>query len=227
LAKVAGALYLTIFVCGLFSEVVVRSTLFEPGDGAATVSNLLSSPALFRIGLLADLTMVACDVAIGVVVYRLLAIISPTVSMVAAAFRLAQAAVLGAGLVHYVMALQLLHGDGLLGGFDESQRDTLVLQRLEAHRFAYLIALVFFAVHLALLAWLVARSGFLPRVGAVLLAAGAVGYLVDSLMFFTVRDYGGSWSPLVLAPAVVAEFAVIGWLLLRGPDQAKWEAANL
>lgn len=224
LARIAGVLYLVIFVFGLFSEVIVRSSLIEVGDAAATAQNLLDAPGLFRIGFLTDLTMVAADVATAVLIYVLLAPVNRTISLAAAAFRLIQAAILGANLLNHLMAIQLIQGDGLLGGYTTQQRNSLVLQSLEAHRFGYLIALVFFAVHLTLLAWLIHRSGYLPRWLGWLLGVAAVGYLIDSVWFFVSPSYDGAFSPAVLAPAVVAELALLLWLLVRGIDTDRWEA---
>ena len=222
-ARVAGGLYLVIFVCGLFSEIAVRSSILELGDPTATVQNLLDAPGLFRIGFLTDLTMVVADVATAVLIYVLLAPVNRTVSLAAAAFRLVQSAILGANLLNHLMAIQLLEGDGLLGGFTTQQRDSLVLQSLETHRFGYFIALVFFAVHLALLAWLIHRSGYLPRWLGWLLGAAAAGYLIDSAWFFVVPGYDGAFSPLVLAPALIAELSLLLWLLVRGIDTDRWE----
>ena len=42
--------------------------------------------------------------------------------------------------------------------------------------------------------------------------------------FFLVFGYGGAASAAVLAPALVAELAVLLWLLLRGVDAERWEA---
>lgn len=218
LARIAGGLYLVIFVFGLFSEVIVRSSVIELGDPATTTQNLLDASGLFRLGFLTDLTMVVADVATAVLIYVLLAPVNRTVSLAAAAFRLVQSAVLGANLLHHLMAVQLLEGDGLLGGYTTEQRDSLVLQSLEAHRFGYFIALVFFAVHLVLLGWLIHRSGYLPRWLGWLLGAAAAGYLVDSLWFFVSPGYDGAFSPLVLAPALVAELSLLLWLLVRGVD---------
>jgi hypothetical protein len=224
MARLAGGLYLVIFVCGLFSEVVVRSSIIELGDPTTTTQNLLDATGLFRLGFLTDLAMVVADVATAVLIYVLLAPVNRTVSLAAAAFRLIQSAVLGANLLNHLMAVQLLEGEGLLHGYTTEQRDSLVLQSLEAHRFGYFIALVFFAVHLVLLGWLVHRSGYLPRWLGWLLGTAAAGYLIDSLWFFVSPGYDGAFSPLVLAPALVAELSLLLWLVTRGVEPRGWEA---
>ncbi len=48
-----------------------------------------------------------------------------------------------------------------------------------------------------------------------LLLAGA-GYLIDTFSFFTIPGYDGGASPIVLAPALIAEVWFAVWLLTRG-----------
>jgi hypothetical protein len=50
----------------------------------------------------------------------------------------------------------------------------------------------------------------------VLLVLAGTGYLVDTFSFFLIPGYDGSASPIVLAPALVAEIWFALWLLTRG-----------
>ena len=222
IARTAGVLYLAIFVLGLFAELGVRAQLVEVGDAAATARNILDSQGLFRAGFVADLMVVLADAAVAVLFYVLLRPVSVVLALAAAGFRLVQTAVLAANLLNQFMALQLLTGDGY-GALRRDELQTLAYSHMDAHRYGYLIALVFFALHLAVLGYLVYRSTYFPRALGVLLALAAVGYLADSLTYFLVEGYEGALSPVVLAPAVVAELAMILWLLLRGVDVRRWQ----
>ena len=71
-ARVAGVLYLIIIMCGIFAEFFVRSSLIVPGDATATANNIMASESLFRAGIVADLIMILCDVALALVFYVLL-----------------------------------------------------------------------------------------------------------------------------------------------------------
>ena len=130
--------------------------------------------------------------------------------------------VLGHHLLNHFAALLLLSDDGYLNAFSDEQRDALVLLSLEAHSYGYLIALVFFGVHVAVLGYLFVRSTYFPTFLGVLLGLAAVGYLADSLSFFLVPGYGGAFSPIALAPVFVAEMSVIGRLLVKGVDTRAW-----
>jgi hypothetical protein len=224
-ARTAGVLYLVIFALGLFSELLVRARLIESGDAATTAENILGSESLFRIGFAADLTVFLADAAVAVLLYVLLRPVSTTLALVAAAFRLVQTAILGLNLLNHYMALQILTGDAY-AGLGRDEREVLAFSYLDAHTYGYLIGLVFFGLHLAVIGYLVFRSGYLPRFLGVLLALASVGYVVDSFSFFLVAGYDGALSPIVLAPAVVAELATILWLIRKGVDVPQWHRRN-
>lgn len=215
-ARTAGLLYLTIIVCGLFAEVGVRSRLIEQGDPAATAANILEHPTLFRAGIAADIVMLLCDVAIAVVLYQLLRPISRTLSLVAAAFRMTQTAVLGLNLLSMFQALRILDDADYLDTFGSDQLDALALLSLDAHRYGYILGLMFFGVSTVVIGAIVRRSGRTPWALAALLVLAGLGYLTDGAMFFMIPGYDGSASAVVLAPALIAELWFCGWLLVKG-----------
>lgn len=225
LARLAGVLYVVIIACGLFSELVVRSTLIVRGDAAATAANILEADALFRSGVVSDLVMVLADVGIAIALYVLLAPVGRALSATAAAFRLTQAAVLTLNLLHQYAALLVLRHGGALSTFDTDQLEALALLLLELHRYGYLLALVLFAGNLLVTGRLLYRSGFLPRTLGVLSVLAAAGYMADTLMFLLLAGYDGAASELVLAPAFVFEIGFAAWLLVKGVDPAAWHAA--
>ena len=225
LARIAGVLYLVIIASGLFSELVVRGTLVVRGDAAATAANILAADTLFRVGVVSDLVMVLADVAIAVALYVLFAPVSRTLSATAAAFRLAQAAVLALNLLHQFAALLVLRQDGALSAFDPDQLEALALLLMDLHRYGYLLGLVLFAGNLAVTGYLLYRSGFLPRTLGALSVLAAAGYLIDTLMFVLLPGYDGAASNLVLAPAFVFELGFASWLLIKGVDAVAWRRA--
>ncbi len=86
-ARVAGFLYLTIIIAGIFAEFFVRQSLIVPGDATATANNIMASEGLFRIGIASDLIMIMCDVALALAFYALLKPVSNSLSLLAAFFR--------------------------------------------------------------------------------------------------------------------------------------------
>lgn len=215
-ARTAGVLYVIIIACGLFAEVGVRSQLIESGNPSATAQNIIDSPMLFRAGLAADIVMFIADVAIAVVLYQLLRPLGKTLSLLAAAFRMTQTAVIGLNLLNMFQAIRILDDADYLSAFGTDQTDTLALLYLDAHKHGYILGLAFFGVSTLIVGYLALASRQMPRPLGVLLGLAGAGYLIDTFSFFAIPGYDGSASPIVLAPALVAEFWFALWLLTKG-----------
>ena len=218
-ARVAGILYLAIIIAGIFAQFFVRSSLVVPGDAAATAANITASEALFRLGFVSDLVMILCDVAIGVLFYILLKPVNNTLALLAAFFRLAQAATLGINLLNMFFAVQLLSGADYLSIFSAEQLQALALFFLEAHAAGYSIAMVFFGLSILVLGYLLFKSGYVPRILGVLLVLASFGYLIDSFASFLLLNYANYqaiFTQIVLIPAFISELALCLWLLVKG-----------
>lgn len=218
-ARIAGVLYLIIIFAGMFAEFFVRSSLIVPGDAAATAGNITASEGLFRAGIASDMVMILTDVAIGLILYVLLRQVSHVLALLAAFFRLAQAATLGLNLLNLFFGLQLVTGTTYLAAFSLEQQYSLGLLFLNAHGIGYRLALVFFGMSLLILGYLVFKSGFLPKVLGVLLIIASVGYQVDSFAYFLLTNYSNYqaiFGTIVVMPAFIAELAFGLWLLVKG-----------
>lgn len=220
-ARLAGLGYLLIIVTGIFAEFFVRGSLVVPGDAATTATNILAAESLYRAGLAAEFVMLLSDLLVAVLLYLIFRPVSRTLATLAAALRLAHAAVLGLNLLNTWWPLLLLGDATHLAALGTEQRHALALLFLEAHSYGYVIGLVFFGVHCLVLGVLVRRSGHLPRIlGALLLVAG-VGYLVDSFgrtLMPGYDDHAALMTAIVFIPAFVGELSFCLWLLVRGVD---------
>ena len=215
IAKIAGFGWLLIIAAGVFAEFFVRSTLIIPGDAAATANNITASEGLFRLGIAGDLVMLLADVGVALALYVLLRPVNRGLALLAAFLRLMQAAVLGANLLNLVAASLLLSGTGYLATFEPGQLHALALMALEAHAVGYDLGLVFFAFALFILGYLFFKSGYVPRVLAVLLSLSGLVYLTGSLVAVLAPVYAPVLEPAYFLP-FVAELSLALWLLFRG-----------
>ena len=218
-ARIAGLLYLVIILAGIFAEFMVRSSLIVSGDAAATAENIMASEGLFRIGITSDLIMIMSDVAIALLFFVLLKPVSNTLALLAAFFRLAQAATLGINLLNLFFALQLLGGADYLGTLSADQSNALALMFLDAHATGYRLALVFFGFSILILGYLLVKSGYFPRILGVGMIVASFGYLIDSFANFLLpnySDYEAIFNLVVFAPAFIAELSLCLWLLRKG-----------
>jgi hypothetical protein len=214
-ARTAGALYILIISCGIFSEAVIRSGLIVTGDATATAANILSSQTSFHIGFVADAIMLMSDVAIAVLLYQLLKPVSKTLSLMAAAFRLTQASILGFNLLNYYAPMLLLTDGGYMSPFDAGQQHSLALLFLELHSYGYDLGLLFFGLSNLILGYLIIRSHYFPIIlGYVLQAAGLV-YLAGSFTRFLSPDIVSLMEPAYIIP-LIAELSFCLWLLVKG-----------
>jgi hypothetical protein len=218
-ARIAGILYLIIIVSGIWAFFFVRSSLIVPGDAAATANNVLASEGLFRASIAADLVMIMSDVALALAFYVLLRPVSRPLSLLAAFFRLAQAANLGINLLNLFFGLQLLKGAGDAAAFSADQLYDLALFFFNAYGVGYTISLIFFGFSILIVGYLIFRSGYLPKVLGILLVIASLGYLVDgfaNVLLINYADYADLLGTVVFGPALIAELAVALWLLIKG-----------
>lgn len=217
-ALVAGAGYLMIFALAIFANFVVRNGLVDPDDARATLDNIAGSETLFRLGLVAFLAVFVVDVAVAWALYVLFKAVSQELSLLAAWFRLVYTAFLGVGLVFFFVVLSLVSGADHLAAFDRGELASHVTLSLDAFNYAWLIGLVAFGIHLALLGYLVLASRAAPRALGVLLLVAGAAYVVDTLanaLLSGYADHADLFLVMVAVPSVVAEMGLTVWLLAR------------
>lgn len=221
-ARIAGALFLISLVAGGFGEFYAPSALIVSADAAATAKNIIASDSLFRLGFASYLVEAMCDVGLTLVLYLLLRPVREDLALLAVFFRLVSTAVFAIAELFYFAASLVLGGAGYLKTFSPEQLNSLALLSLKLSGYGGGIFMVFYGVPSVLLGYLIFRSGYLPRFLGVLLALSGLGFVTHNFVLALAPAYT---SPLLLLPAPLAALALTVWLLARGVDAPKWEAA--
>ncbi len=206
-----GAAYLGIVAFGLFAEFFVRMSLITPDDAVATARAITTSEGLFLSGVGADLAMIALDVVVAVGLYRLLHPVDERVAILATASRLVQAAILTVNLANPLRALGFAR-DAAGGVPDAAER---ALSAMDAQALVYDIGLIAFAVSCLAVAWLIRRSGVVPRWLVPGMAATGVVYLVGSFAALVAPGMSAAIDPFY-GIAIIVEPAFAIWLIARG-----------
>jgi hypothetical protein len=214
MAVTAGVLYLVIILCAGFSEGFVRSRIVVPGDAVQTALNITSSETLFRVAFATDLVAFTCDVVLAVVLYLLFRPLNATLSLIAGALRLTQAAVLGANLLDHMRAILLLNDPAYASALGLPQVQALALFSLDAHAYGYNLSGVFFGAHNAVLSYLFFTTRTLPMVLGILLGSAAIAYLSEGFVSFLVPQHANVVTVSIVPVVVVAEISFCLWLLL-------------
>ena len=215
-AQVAGILYLVIFVTAFFSEGAVRGALIDFSDPAATAANLVDNAFLVRLSVVSDATAFIADAVVSVLLYLILAPASKPLAMAAAALRLiAHPAIAVMNLVPYIGGLLVLDGTVDMTAFTPDQTQALSMSFLQLHHYGYYLAGAMFGVHCILLGVLLVRSVDFPNVIGYVMMVAAAGYLIEAVGNFLAPQHEEVYAMIVLVPAVIGEFSVAIWLLLK------------
>jgi hypothetical protein len=220
-ARIAGGLYLIVFVTGALT-LFLRSPLIVRSDAGATATNILASESIFRLSVALDLVASVCYIGVALFLYQLLRPVSRSVSLLAAFLALA-GCIVGAAVSVTIMApLVLLRAGPPLAAFRAEQIEALALLFTRLYTQGSSIGFVFFGCYCLTLGYLVARSAFLPRAIGVLLAVAGVGWLTNSFSGLLALPLGGTISPAMSAAAILGEAALTLWLLTRGVNAERW-----
>lgn len=218
-ARIAGALYLVIAAAAIVAHMYVPDTLIVAGDSAATAANIAESSGLFRLGIGAEFVVLLSEVALSVLLYVLLKPVNRTISLLAIASRLVMTTIHGLNLLNSFIVLSLVSGTS--AGFASAQTNSLVQLFLNAHGYGFTIGIVFLTIHVFALAYLIIRSGFLPKILGYLFLAAGVGYLIDSTALLLFPAY--TTTPIYLMlPITLSEIAFPLWLVVRGLNLERW-----
>jgi hypothetical protein len=221
-ARLAALLYLVPMFLGPFSMMYVPSRIGVAGDPAATVANLVASESLFRMGLLSDAGIVLSEVALTAVLYFLLRPAGRTLALIATFARLAMTVLQAANLVPQLAAISLVTGPG----FDAQQAQALAFFALRVHDLGVHVWEILFALHCVLVGVLVFRSGFFPRALGVLMVIASLGYGLNGLGNLAAPSHAATYAAIVGVTALLGEVPFVLWLLFKGVDEARWQAAS-
>lgn len=208
-ARVAGALYLGIALTGLFGHLIVRTRLLDD-DPSQTLSHLREHPDLARIWIALELGIVLTQALTGLWFYRLFVAVDRFNAGALAAFSFANALVIlgSAGLL--LAGFDVSTGTAPALGENPAGTAQLLLHLSES---LWVVGQLFFGLWLIPMGWLVVRSGWMPRALGRILQAGGLGYVLAP---FLAALGGSTLAAIVVIPASVGEFWMIGYLLIRG-----------
>jgi len=217
-AIIAGTSLLLMTVLAGFAYGFVFESLVDFSDAETTVRNIKTSEVLFRFGVFSWVLILILDVLVAWSLYIYFKPVNKSISLLAAWFRLIYSSFLGVSLLGFVVVIQLLD-DSFISMFEADQLGSLVLLSLMAFQNIWSIGLIIAGVHLLLLAYLVIKSGYIPKIWAVLLLLASLGYMVTNvgqLVLPQYGDYKATMEAILVVPMIVGEVGFAIWLLWRG-----------
>jgi len=162
------------------------------------------------------------NVPLAVLFYELFKVVNRRIALLDAFLILVATAIEAAGLVNQFATLALL-GNGPYGTLPTAQLQALAYLPGDLSHIDYTIHTVFFGFDILCMAYLVLRSGFLPRAIGVLLAADGAAYLIYSFSDILAPGFAADLVPWIQLPALFGEGALCLWLLVVGVDVERWK----
>jgi hypothetical protein len=225
-ARLAGLIYLLVIAIAPFRLIYIPGQLFVDANAAATVGNIATHEMLFRMGIVGDLLTGAISLFLTFTLYRLFKDVSKTGALLMLMLGFMDTPLYFFNVLNDAAALVLAHGADFLSGFDKVQRDGLAMLFLRLHGQMVLAAEIFWGLWLFPLAFLVFRSGFLPRVLAVWLTINGFAYLAISLVGLLMPQYNDALANIAF-PCQLGEVAFMLWILIIGARPRRTSAPGM
>lgn len=204
-ARLAGLSYLGLAISGVLGFLVIRSQLYVADDAAETAANLVDNEGLARIGIAAELTIVATQALAALYFYKLFRDVNSFAAGSIAAFGFVNSVIILTSTAFTATAL-----DAALGG----AADTALLM-YDLSEAAWSVGGLFFGLWLLPMGWLAWRSDYMPRLLGWTLIAGGIGYILGTFVSYLLPD-ATVLAEVLPMPATVGEFWMIGYLLWKG-----------
>ncbi len=213
--RVAALWYLGLAITGALGFLLIRSNLYVDGDPSATVSNLVESATLARLGIGFDLGVIITQTMAALWFYRLFRHVDSFAAASLTALGIVNAVAVMIATAFSATALAVALGDTPAPGGDSGATAQLLYDLNDA---TWSVGAVFFGLWLIPMGYLVLKSGTMPRVLGWVLVTGGVGYVLSSYVGFLFPESGGLADALVV-PATIGEVWIIGYLLTKGTRQ--------
>ena len=207
-ARLTGLFYLGLAITGMFGFLLVRPALFVQGDPSATLARLVDHEGMARAGIALEMGIVVTQSLAALWFFRLFRSVDDFGAAAIAAFGFVNAIAVLASAAFLATALQVA-----LAPLGAAAADAQLMYLVSGN--FWQVGNLFFGLWLMPMGWCVLRSRWMPWLLGWILVVGGAGYVLSA--FVSVLAPGsGLASGLLVMPATVGEFWMIGHLLARG-----------
>jgi hypothetical protein len=219
-SRAAGLLLAFSMVFGFLGEWYIPLR-FMSADPAVTAQNIVHSMSLYRLGFAAYLIEAICDIGLSLLFYVLLKPVNKPLALAAAFYGIVSTSLYAVAEIFYYAPVVLLSGASYMKAFTPEQVNAFTAISLKLFGRVGMIFVALYGIATMLRGYLIARSGYLPKVIGILLLLGGASFVAKTTTMLVAPPYS---SDVFLAPMFPAMLALTLWMLVRGVDVAKWEA---
>ena len=221
-ALIAGISLLVMVVAAPFAELFVYPKLVVANNPLQTAQLIRANQSLFVAAIGAYLLTFMGDLLVTWAVYFFLKPVDEHLSLLAAWFRLIFTVIALVALLNLLTVFRLLTTTDYVGVLASKQLCTQATLCLNTFRSSFHFGLLFFAIHLVLVGYLLLKASYTPSWLGVLLIITGLGYLLTS-----VRPYIFPQTNLAFVQyTYYGEVIFIGWLLVKGSSVKEANHSN-
>jgi hypothetical protein len=208
-ARIAGVWYLLMAISGLMGFLVFHPQVFDPEDPQQTLANLTDHETLARTRLLFEFAIIVSQALTAVWFYKLFRTINAWAAWSVGIWGMVNAVAIMVSAIAMGSAIEIAFGS------QSPDNKVLLIELLSSIvTNAWGVGSLFFGLWLIPLGYLVTSSKRMPVWLGRTLIIGGIGYLMNAVI--TYLGVESSLLDLLVVPATVGEFWMIGYLLLFG-----------
>lgn len=208
-ARLTGVWYLILAFSGLLGFMIFHPQIFESNDPEVIVNRLISLESISRIRLLFELLVVISQALAAVWFYKLFRDINKWAATTLGIWGTVNAIVIMVSAIAMLSAIDIAHSTL---DFEEKIGLIQLLSSLISN--AWSIGGLFFGLWLIPMGSIVVSSGRMPVWLGRTLIVGGIGYLLQT--FIHCIGLKSPFVDLLVIPATIGEFWMIGYLLIHG-----------
>jgi hypothetical protein len=211
-ALIAGLSLLVMVIFAPYAEMYVFPKLIIRFQPSETAKNIINNKSLFVSGIFAYLITLIGDLVLTWSLYILLKPVHKNMSLLTAWFRLVYTIIALVALNNVISAFRMLTTPDYLKFLTQDQINSNALIYLNAFKNHWYFGMIFFAIHLLLVGFLIIKSIYIPNVLGILLIITSIGYLLTSLKPYLFPEVNIDFAMFTFFGEIIFMF----WLLIRG-----------
>ena len=214
-SRTAALWYLLMMVTGPIVLIYLPAKFNVPGDAAATIANIMSSQALFRLWIVIGFISSFSFLFTGLSLYALFKAVDKVQAGIMAVLVIVCVPIGFVASLFKLVALLLGGGAAYLKAFTPAQLQSLAMIFLDMDKQGELISQLFWGLWLLPLGILVIKSRFFPKILGVLQLIACFGYLASFLVGMLFPGSGGIVRSIITV-MLFGELPFIFWLIIVG-----------
>ena len=167
-ARIAGLLYLVVVLTGVFSLAYVPSKLIVWDNPTTTFNNIKASETLFRFGIVNGLVCYIFFLLLPVALYKLLEPVNAFYAKLMVLLAVISVPISFVNIQNKFAVLSIINVENLPSSFTNEQLQSQVMFYLNQFNNGNLMISIFWGLWLFPFGYLVYKSGFLPKIFAIL-----------------------------------------------------------